>query len=54
MNHIEAIAVVILMLVIATVFWFAGITTGRDNTCQSIGLEWHKDKCVKVTREPAK
>jgi hypothetical protein len=53
-DNAEIVFYVLLMAVFSVMFAFIGISQGKDTACQSIGLEWHKDKCVKVTREPVK
>jgi len=31
-----------------------GANIGAENACQSVKMEWVKDKCMKVTREEVK
>jgi hypothetical protein len=40
------------LILIWGLVWGANI--GAENACQSVKMEWVKDKCMKVTREEVK
>ena len=33
---------------------YVGNSSGHEAACKTVGLEWVKDKCMKVTREELK
>ena len=44
----------VVLFVIAMLNWFAytiGNYVGAEKACESVKMEWVKDKCIKVTRE---
>jgi len=44
----------VVLFFIAMLNWFAytiGNYVGAEKACESVKMEWVKDKCVKVTRE---
>ena len=47
--------VLILILIIVACFGALGFVSGQESgekrACESVKLEWVKDKCMKVTRE---
>jgi len=50
----EITAIVVLLMCFALFGFGYGQKAGQEVACQSVKLEWVKDKCMKVTREEVK
>ena len=49
--------ITLVLLVVAAIMWPAymlGSYLGAERACESVKMEWVKDKCMKVTREEMK
>ena len=50
----ESIFIVGLVIVSVLTGFSIGNSVGNERACESVKMEWVKDKCMKVTREEVK